>query len=167
MENKEKRDKTVHIAFSKSELTNIDKYRKESNSTRSNFIRNAIYEKIRRIDNPNIFNNIGLGPINQELLEKLINNQEKQEKLNKIIEQKLKVIDQIYANLSLLEKSKENGELARNEQIVIELLKEHKHLKPMKLMKLSGLPSYRIYDVISNAKLFKINVNGEVELINE
>ncbi len=166
MENKEKRDKVVHIAFSESELKNIDNYRKKSNSTRSNFIRNSIYGKIRRIDNPNIFNNIGLGPINKELLEKLINNQEKQEKLNKIIEEKLKVIDQIYENLSILEKEKENGELATNEQIVIELLKEHKHLKPMKLMKLSRLPSYRIYDVISNSKLFKINVSGEVELID-
>lgn len=166
MENKEKRDKVVHIAFSENELNNIDKYCKDSNSTRSNFIRNSIYEKIRRIDNPNIFNGIGLGPINQELLEKLINNQEKQEKLNKIIEEKLNVIDQIYENLSILEKEKENGELARNEQIVIEILKEHKHLKPLKLMKLSGLPSYRIYDVISNSKLFKINVNGEVELID-
>ena len=57
-------------------------------------------------------------------------------------------------------------EIEKNEKLVIELLTEHKKLKPLKIMKLSGLSSHKIYDVISNDNVFSININGEVVLKN-
>ena len=158
----EKRDKFVHIAFTENELKEIDKYRKEFNTTRSNFIRNAIIEKIRRIKNPNIYNEIGLGSINQKLLEKLLRNQERQEKYSKIISKKVEVLDKILTNLALLREERKN--LVKEEQIIINLLKDHKKLKPLKLIELSKLPSNIVYDVISNDKLFSITMNGELKL---
>ena len=160
MKMSEKRDKTVHIAFTENELEEIDKYRKEFNTTRSNFIRNAITEKIRSIKNPNIYN--GIGSINQELLEKLLRNQEKQENYSKIISKKVEILDKILANLTLLREERKN--LVKEEQIIIKLLKDHKKLKPLKIIELSKLPSNIVYDVISNDKIFSITMNGELKL---
>ena len=56
--------------------------------------------------------------------------------------------------------------MEKNEKFVIDLLTEHKKLKPLKIMKLSGLSSNKIYDVISNDNIFSINMNGEVVLKN-
>lgn len=156
----EKRDKMVHIAFTENELKEIDKYRKEFNTTRSNFIRNAITEKIRSIKNPNIYN--GIGSINKEILEKLLRNQEKQENYSKIISKKVEILDKILVNLALLKEERKN--LIKEEQIIIKLLKDHEKLKPLKLIELSELPSNIVYDVISNDKLFSITMNGEIKL---
>ena len=57
-------------------------------------------------------------------------------------------------------------ETEKNEKLIIALLKEHKKLKPLKIMELSGLSSHKIYDVISNDNIFSINMNGEVVLKN-
>ena len=57
-------------------------------------------------------------------------------------------------------------EIEKNEKLIIKLLKVHKKLKPLKIMKLSGLSSHKIYDVISNDNIFSINMNGEVVLKN-
>ncbi|GAI59405.1 unnamed protein product [marine sediment metagenome] len=57
-------------------------------------------------------------------------------------------------------------EMEKNEKIIIELLTEHKKLKPLKIMDLSGLSSHKVYDVISNDNVFSININGEVVLKN-
>ncbi len=57
-------------------------------------------------------------------------------------------------------------ELEENEKIIIDLLTKHKKLKPLKIMKLSGLSSHKVYDVISNDNVFSINMNGEVVLKN-
>ena len=160
MKMSEKRDKIVHIAFTENELKEIDKYRKEFNTTRSNFIRNAITEKIRRIKNPNIYN--GIGSINKEVLEKLLKNQEKQENYSKIISKKLEILGQIQTNLSLLREERKN--LVKEEQIIIKLLKDHEKLKPLKIIELSKLPSNIVYDVISNDKIFSITMNGELKL---
>ena len=162
MKMSEKRNKIVHIAFTENELKEIDKYRKEFNTTRSNFIRNAITEKIRRIKNPNIYN--GIGSINKEVLDKLLRNQEKQENYSKIISKKLEILGQIRTNLSLLREERKN--LVKEEQIIIKLLKDHEKLKPLKIIELSKLPSNIIYDVISNDKLFGMTMNGEVKLID-
>ncbi len=156
----EKRDKIVHIAFTENEIKEIDKYRKEFNTTRSNFIRNAITEKIRSIKNPNIYN--GIGSINKEILEKLLRNQEKQENYSKIISKKVETLDKILVNLALLKEERKN--LVKEEQIIIKLLKDHEKLKPLKLIELSELPSNVVYDVISNDKMFSITMNGEIKL---
>ena len=57
-------------------------------------------------------------------------------------------------------------EIEKNEKLIIELLKEHKKLKPLKIMELSGLSSHKVYDVISNDNVFSINMKGEVVLKN-
>ncbi len=159
---KDIRDKMIHLAFSENEVTKIDKYVDDGNfPTRTEFIRRAIYDKIDRIDNPEVFmtKTVNNGRI-FEFLEEVRANNEQQKEILKT----LPILNEIQQTLGVLQTLTKRPEIEKNKKIVIELLKEHTHLKPLKIMELSKLASYEVYDVISDNSLFIININGEVEL---
>ncbi|MFW9971151.1 MAG: ribbon-helix-helix domain-containing protein [Candidatus Odinarchaeota archaeon] len=159
---KDIREKLVHIAFSENEVNEIDNFAEEGNySTRTEFIRQAVFDKINRIKNPDLFmtktqNN---GKISEFLEEVRVNNEQQKEILKK-----LSILNDIQQTLGVLQSLTKQPEIEKNKKIIIELLKKHKHLKPLKIMELSKLASHEVYDVISDEALFIININGEVEL---
>ena len=162
------RNKTIHIAFSENEVSQIDKYCKHDKiklTSRTEFIRQAIFDKIRRIENPEVNNQISkkfdVDQISEFLKEIKSSNDQQKEILKRLI-----IVDQIQSNFKVLKDMAKQPELEANEKIVIDLLTEHKKLKPLKIMKLTGLSSHKIYDVISNENVFSINMNGEVVLKN-
>lgn len=159
---KDIRDKLVHLAFSENEIIEIDKFVDEGNyPTRTEFIRQAIFDKINRIENPDLFmtKTTNNGKIS-EFLEEVRANNEQQKKILK----KLGILNEIQQTLGILKNLTKRPEIEKNKKIIIELLKKHKHLKPLKIMELSKLASHEVYDVISDESLFMININGEVEL---
>ena len=168
MDQKDIRKKTIHIAFSENEITQIDKYCKHDEiklTSRTEFIRQAIFEKIRRIENPEDNNPISKkfdGDQISEFLKEIKSSNKQQKEILK----RLLIVDQIQNNFKMLKNIVKEPEIEKNEKLIIVLLTEHKKLKPLKIMKLSGLSSHKIYDVISNENVFSINMNGEVVLKN-
>lgn len=159
---KDIRNKFIHLAFSENEITKIDKYVDEGNyPTRTEFIRQAIFDKFNRIENPDVFmtKTINNGEIS-DFLEEVRTNNEQLKKIFKI----LPTLHEIQQTLGILQTLTKQPEIEKNKKIVIELLKKHKHLKPLKIMEMSKLASHEVYDVISDDSLFIININGEVEL---
>ena len=159
---KDIRDKMVHLAFSENEITKIDKYVDNGNyPTRTEFIRQAIFEKINRIENPDLYmtKTTNNDKISEFLDEVRVTNEQQKEILKKFT-----VLNEIQDTLGILQTLTKRPEIEKNEKIVIELLKKHEHLKPLRIMELSKLASHEVYDVISNKILFIINLNGEVEL---
>jgi len=168
LDHKDIRNKTIHIAFSENEISQIDKLCKHDEiklTSRTEFIRQAIFDKIRKIENPEDNNRISkkfdADQISEFLKEIKTSNEQQKEILNRLI-----IVDQIQTNFKVLKNMAKQPEIEKNEKLVIELLTEHKKLKPLKIMKLSGLSSHKIYDVISNDNVFSININGEVVLKN-
>jgi len=168
LEQKDIRNKTIHIAFSENEVSQIDKYCKHDKiklTSRTEFIRQAIFDKIRRIENPEDNNRISkkfdVDQISEFLKEIKASNEQQEAILKRLI-----IVDQIQSNFKVLKNMAKQPELEENEKIVIDLLIEHKKLKPLKIMKLSGLSSHKVYDIISNDNVFSINMNGEVVLKN-
>ena len=159
---KDIRNKLIHLAFSENEITKIDKYVDDGNyPTRTEFIRQAIFDKFDRTENPDLFmtktsNNGNLS----EFLEEVRANTEQQKEILKT----LPILNKIQQTLGILKTLTKQPEIEKNKKIVIDLLKKHKHLKPLKIMELSKLASHEVYDVISDDSLFIININGEVEL---
>ena len=168
MDQKDIRNKTIHIAFSENEVSQIDKYCKHDKiklTSRTEFIRQAIFDKIRRIENPEVNNHISKKfDVDQisEFLKEIKSSNEQQ----KAILKRLIIVDQIQSNFKVLKNMAKQPEIEKNEKQIIELLTKHKKLKPLKIMDLSGLSSHKIYDVISNDNVFSINMNGEVVLKN-
>jgi len=168
LDQKDIRSKTIHIAFSENEVSQIDKYCKHDKiklTSRTEFIRQAIFDKIRRIENPEVNNHISkkfdVEQISEFLKEIKSSNDQQKEILKRLI-----IVDQIQSNFKVLKDMAKQPEMEKNEKLVIDLLTEHKKLKPLKIMKLSGLSSHKTYDVISNENVFSINMNGEVVLKN-
>lgn len=156
------------MAFSENEVSQIDKYCKQDKiklTSRTEFIRQAIFDKIRRIENPESYNHISkkfdVDQISEFLKEIKSSNEQQKEILKRLI-----VVDKIQSNFKVLKEMAKQPELEENENLLINLLTEHKKLKPLKIVKLSGLSSHKIYDVISNDNIFSINMNGEVVLKN-
>lgn len=168
LDQKDIRNKTIHIAFSENEVSQIDKYCKHDKiklTSRTEFIRQAIFDKIRRIENPQAYNQIrktfDIDQISEFLKEiKTSNDQQKE------ILKRLEIVDQIQNNFKVLKNMADQPEIEKNEKLIIALLIEHKKLKPLKIMKESKLSSNKVYDVISNDNVFSINMNGEVVLKN-
>ena len=168
LDQKDIRSKTIHIAFSENEVSQIDKYCKHDNiklTSRTEFIRQAIFDKIRRIENPEVNNHMSkkfdVDQISEFLKEIKSSNDQQKAILKRLI-----IVDQIQSNFKVLKDMAKQPEMEKNEKLVIDLLTEHKKLKPLKIMKLAGLSSHKIYDVISNENVFSINMNGEVILKN-
>lgn len=159
-EKKDKRTNLVHIAFSENELKLIDQYKEESsNTTRTDFIREAVNEKIRRIENPDLFiEKINVGIDNEQLKEILGMATENKEKIDLLLNN-VKIFNQIQNTLNTLSSRINRPELKEKELKVIELLREYKELKPNKIMKLAKIENINmVYDIISDKEIFSINI---------
>ena len=159
-----KRDKLIHLAFSQNELEDIDKHVKQANTSRTEFIRQCIQDKIMKIENPELFStasNVNTSDFSEFLKEIKTSNQQQ-----KIILEKLSIVKQIQDNFSLLKSMSKQPEIDLNEKIIIKLIREHGPLKPLEIMDLGDLRSHKVYDVISNDQVFSININGKVILKN-
>lgn len=152
----------VHIAFSENELNEIKRYSKDIGITRSEFLREAVKDKIMRIETPENFNNqksIDIKPILQ-----LISNNT--QKIDLIVE-KIDVITKIQDNLKLLNSIVNSPILIEKEQKIIELLKKHIELKPKEISRLLKLSIEDVYSVISNEKVFSVNIKTGGIVLNE
>lgn len=165
------RNKTIHIAFSEREINEIDKHCMHGTlkiTTRTEFIRQAIFDKIRNIENPevNTINN----PKNYvqviDFLKDITKKLEHQEKVNRIIEQKLTTINGIkngYKSLKELisdKTIKENLKL-KTEKIQSVMKESNKAFTPKEIKDITGFDLKSIdLSFTSNPKLFKINING-------
>ena len=161
----EKRDKRIHIAFNESELEEIDKYRKESKTTRSNFIRQAIFEKIRRIENPEI--NIGNMENINDLMTQLLNGQKKQQEVNKLIMERATTGKDLKNSFNALKGLVKNANGKIKRMKIINLLKAHGSLRINKLIELSGFSKETIYELIADQEIFSINLKTGGIKLNE
>ena len=159
---KDVKNKLVHMSFSENELEEIEKYVLESPVvTRTAFIREAISDKINRIKNPELF------------MTKTVNNGKIGEFLDEIrgltatqkqIVDQLKDFDELKSSLRTLQTFVRKTETHNNEKIIVDLLKTHKHLTPVKIIEKTELSEEEVIECISNDSLFAYNINGEVEL---
>lgn len=160
----DKRTKLIHLAFSPNELKEIDVNVKKANTSRTEFIRQAIQDKIMKIENPALFNSaLNIDNSNFDEFLKEIKTSNKQQK---IILEKLSIVKQIQDNFTLLKTIAKEPEILQNEKVIIDLIREKGPLKPLEIMDLANLCSLEVYDVISNENVFSINLNGKVELKN-
>ena len=159
---KDVKTKLFHMSFSENELEEIEKYVKESPiTTKTAFIREAISEKIMREENPELFmtKTVNNGKIG-DFLEEIRGLTETQKQ---IVDQ-LADFNELKSSLSTLQRFVNKTESHNNEKIIVDLLKTHKHLTPIKIVEKTELSEEEVIECISNDSLFAYNLNGEVEL---
>ncbi|MFX1267620.1 MAG: hypothetical protein ACFFAK_06645, partial [Promethearchaeota archaeon] len=92
--NDSKRDKLVHLAFSESEKQQVIDSAEELNMTISEFCRQAIFEKIRRKEHPEQFNQ-GINQLNENLIENLILKMNDMNKKQDLILEKTNIVNEM------------------------------------------------------------------------
>ena len=164
--NKEKkiRNKIVHIAFTQHEKEEIKDFASDSNMTASEFIRDAIREKIKRIKNPEIMNQ-GSIQFNPELLLKISKDTQKLVELNEEKEKRENAIKNILETSEAIQEEykrlKEKGLMADLEKETIKirkLLEGHKSLSRQQISDMTKIESNKVAIIITNKKFFKLNV---------
>ena len=164
--NKEKkiRNKIVHIAFTQHEKEEIKDFAADSNMTASEFIRDAIREKIKRIKNPEIMNQ-GSIQFNPEILLKISKDTQKLVELNEEKEKRENAINNILETSEAIQEEykrlKEKGlmaDLEKETMKIRKLLGGHKSLSPKQISDMIKIDSNKVAIIITNKKFFKLNV---------
>ncbi len=158
------RNKIVHIAFTQHEKKEIKDFAEDSNMTSSEFIRDAIREKIKRIKNPEIMNQ-GSFQINPELLlkiskdtRKLVELNEEKEKRENAINNVLETSDAIQEEYNKLKEKGLMADLKKETMIIRKLLEGHKSLSPKQISDMTKIVSNKVAIIITNKEFFKLNV---------
>ncbi len=157
------RKKMIHIMLSEREMAELDEFRE--GTTRTEFIRQALKDKYDRIENPQLFMGNGASSNNDQISEFLSEIKTTNVETKKMLK-KLVSLNEIKTILKSVQAMANKPEIEKNEKIIVELLREKKKLKPLKIIELTGLRNNEVYDVISNDLMFSINMNGEV-ILNE
>lgn len=160
----EKRDKVKHIAFTESETKNIKKYSDYYNMTDSEFIRQAINDKILRIEKPESFTTSSVS--NQDFSNQMIKYQESILEELKLMKKKFNTINGIKKDYKSLSSLISEGTLKENLKLktdkIKDVMKTHdKAFTPKELKDITGLDLKSIdITLTSNPNIFKINMNG-------
>ncbi|MFW9879769.1 MAG: ribbon-helix-helix protein, CopG family [Candidatus Thorarchaeota archaeon] len=131
-ESENPREKIIHIAVTEEKKEKLIKLVKKSNTTISEFIRQAIDDKIRRIENPNTYTS----EMNLEVnyLERILEKQKSLEKRNELILERLDTYNQIVNTLTLLKPKVNNLYLKEKMEKIKDTLKVYGELKPNALI---------------------------------
>jgi len=128
-------------------------------TTVSDFIREAIKDKIRRIEHPEIFNESKTRIDNDKMKKLLEMSGINSEKIDKVLK-KFDKIERIERNLQLLFNLENREVLKEKEKEVIELLQEHKILFPKKIMELTNINRKELYAIISDSDKYRYTDKG-------
>ena len=165
----ENRDKIKHIAFTESEVKKIKEYSNHYNMTDSEFIRQAINDKILRIKNPE---NTTSSVSNPDFSNKMIKFQESILEEMKLIKRKFNTINGIKKDYKSLSSLISEGTLKENLKLKTNKIKEvmearNKTFTPKELKEITEFDLKSIdIALTSNPNIFKLNINGRW-LLNE
>ena len=160
---KKPKDEMIHFAYTKEEKNKLEDFAKKSNTSISEFIRQAILDKIRRIENPDLYNP-GIN-FNKEFLEKILKNQKLLDERNQLILERLDTYAQIVNTLKLLKPNINNQYLKEKMEKMRNVLKTYEELKPKKLEELTGFNGNTIKDILAYYdEIFSITMKGGIKL---
>lgn len=126
--------------------------------TMSSFIRDAVKEKINRIENPEAFNESKGTNKKIDLLSEKID----------IMRQKIEEISTLKEGLEALQEEVKRPKIKEKEEKVVNILKEKGELSIHQLVKDSNLKEDVILEVLSNDSLFQFNIRTDgVRLKND
>jgi len=164
----EKRDKIKHIAFTESEADKIKDYSKQYGMTSSEFIRQAINDKIRNIENPELTTS---SVSNHNFSNQVIKSQELILEELKLLKQKFTTINGIKKGYKSLKELISDGTYKENLKLktdkIQSIMKENpKGYTPKQLEVITNFDLKSIdLALTSNQDIFKFNMNGRWELV--
>ncbi len=161
---KEKKYRYKFIQFSVSDdlKNDIEEWTgKSSFNTISDFVRNAVVEKIRNLKNPKLNqSNLKDSQINASMLEQLTKNTQKLILLQEKTIDRSKIFDEMKADLERIKKFSIKQGLVQESEIIYNLLKAHQSLSQKQIIEKTNLEKDTIFQILSTDDRFKLNIKG-------
>jgi len=167
-ENDSKRDKLVHLAFSESEKQQVKDSAEELSMTISEFCRQAIFEKIRRMKNPEIITQGNTSQLNAKLLDNLMLKMKDMAKTQDLILEKTDNINEMNKLLEKIALYSEKQDFVKEKAMIINLLKSHSSLTQKQLINMTNLNKVVVFKVISllrKEKKIEMTGNGRFRVL--
>lgn len=169
---KELRNQQVHLTFTEKEKEKIKQFAEASNKNIRDFIRESIFEKIRRSEYPEQFKQTNIEQIDSNTLEEIKNGIKESIELQKLTNQRLIITENIDAIIQAIKeqynKLKERNLISsysKEADLIADLLKTHKSLTPDQISKMLNLGIDDILLIINIDNRFKLNITtGRYEL---
>jgi len=163
--NKDKnRNKFIKFGVTETEKEKFQKFAEESNMSTSEFIRQSCYEKIRRIEHPEIYmqtkNNM-----NPLIFEQISRDLKKQIEMQKLALKRQEQFDEITKTLELIQIYSKGRNLTEEAKVIDNLFEAHKSLSQHQIMEKTGFDKDIVWAIISNKEKYELNItNGKFSL---
>ena len=167
MENKKSSKKKYHYRYVQFTVTSSEKELieksaiKENFKTLSDFLRRVVFDRIRRLENPELFLSTDDSNINHIILEKISKNIQE---LQDILAQREDALEEMGKMVSSIHKLVEANALAKEREAIIKVLEKHTSLSLRQIEEETKLPEDVIFKIISDMNLFKITTSGRFAL---
>ena len=152
------RNEFIKFGVSADEKMSFQKYAKESSMSVSEFIRQSIFEKIRRIKNPENFIQSNVSQINPVILEQMSKDIKKQIELQELVLKRQEQFNEITKTLELIQIYSKDRNLTDETNVIDNLFEAHKSLSQHQIIEKSGFDKNIVWAIISNQEKYKLNI---------
>ncbi len=166
-QNKERKYSYKYIQFTVSNdlRKNIEEWTEKSIfTTISDFIRNAVEEKIRRLKNPELFQSKSNSQINPAIFNQMLKQSEKSNILQEKVLERMRIFDEMRKDLYQIRRFSIKEDLIQETKTIINLLKAHKTLSQKQIIEKTNLDKETVFQIVSTDDRIKLNMNGRFEL---
>jgi len=169
---KELRVKQIHITFTEKEKEKIKQFAEDSNKNIRDFIRDAVFDKIRMIEHPEQFKQTNIEQIDPGILEEIKRNMELSIELQKLTNERLNIAENIESitkaikdQYNKLKKKDLISDFSKESNLIADLLKDHKSLTSDQISKMINLDIDDVLLILNTSNQFKLNITtGRYEL---
>ena len=138
----------IQVSLSQEEKEKIDDIAKKRHTSMSNFCRIAIFDYVRKLENPELFqgsSNIQFNPI---ILEQLTQNTKKIMELQELTLERKNILNFMNNSLTVIKKFSLKAD-SNTKNIIINLFKAHDTLNPKEIIDKTNLDREVVFSVLS------------------
>lgn len=153
----------IQISLSQEEKDNIKEYAKQTHSSMSNFIRDAIFRRIENLENPKDNQTNNLSQINPGIIEELKKDTKRIIELQELTLERTNLMNEMNNTLRLIKKFSIKADSTAKDTI-INLFKAHNTLTPKDIIDKTKLDKEIVFSIISElheADLIELTPRGK------
>ncbi len=148
----------IQISLSQDEKDKINDLAKEKHTSMSDFCRIAIFDYVRKLENPELFQTTSNFQFNPVILEQLTQNTKKIMELQELTLERTNKINEMNNTLRLIKKFSIKADSTAKDTI-INLLKAHNTLNPKEIIEKTNLDKEIVFSIIT-----ELHEEGLIEL---
>ncbi|MHA1195756.1 MAG: DUF6290 family protein [Promethearchaeota archaeon] len=156
----------IQIHLSKKEKEKISEYAKKEHITMSGFCKKAIFDYIRRIENPEKFDGLKVTQFNPLMIEQISNNMKKLLELQDLTLERMNIIEKMNQTLDLIQKHAIKTDLT-SKNVVLNLFKAFKSLNAKEIIQKTNLDKEIVFSILAELqkeKLIRLTTRGRFTL---